>query len=86
MLALAIGLGWGRGHGDVTAEALGLSAEPLPISDDDPLGSELSRLAGESVGQDWAMPLSASTPEDSFHRELGAFVAGLWNQPGSYDD
>jgi hypothetical protein len=47
----------------------------------DPLGTEVSLLARESVGGDLSLPPADSGGSGSFDEELAVFVTGLWKGP-----
>lgn len=88
-LALVVGFSWNRLAGArAAADADDLAADGLPAvafpeaSQGDPLGTEVSLLARESVGGDRSLPSAASGDPDSFHEEIAVFVAGLWDGPG----
>ena len=86
-VVLAVGLGWGRLAGPrmATKDDQGVdgtfSGAYLEASQADPLGTEVSLLARESVGGDLSLPSADSGASDTFHEELAVFVTGLWKGP-----
>jgi len=86
-VVLAVGLGWNRlaATRAATDNEPGMDGTPsgscLDGSQADPLGTEVSLLARESVGGDLSLPPADSGVSDSFHEELAVFVTDLWNGP-----